>query len=87
MKTKKKGIVVAALITSLAFAVPAFAQGGPGKGQAIQKQTKSMKQIKEQKRLRDGSCAQAGTPLGQKAKKGSTYGPGDGTGYGAPTNQ
>jgi hypothetical protein len=90
----KHGIVVAALISSLALSVPALAQGGPGKGQGIQKQT----QMNDQKRLRDGSCNQSGIPTGQKAKKGKTYSPGDstgyqeerpnyGTGYGAPINR
>lgn len=97
MKTKH-GIVVAALICGLALSAPAFAQGGPGKGQGFQRQTQPMKQLKDQKRLRDGSCTQFGNPTRQNAKKGKTYGPGDGTGYqeegpkdgsgyGAPTNR
>jgi hypothetical protein len=95
---KKHGIVVAALVSGLALSLPAFAQGGQGKGQGIQNKPKTMIQMKEQKRLRDGSCTQSGNPTGQKAKKGKAYGPGDGTGYqvegpkdgtgyGAPTNR
>jgi hypothetical protein len=92
MKTSR-GIVVAALIASLALSTPAFAAG---KGQG--NQTRSGNQIQKQQRLRDGSCTQSGNPTGQKAKKGNTYGPGDGsgnqgigpkdgTGYGSPTNR
>jgi hypothetical protein len=81
---RRHGIVVATLIATLALSAPAAAAG---KGQAAQKQTRSTNQIQKQQRLRDGSCTQSGTPLGQKAKKGNTYGPGDGSGYGAPTNR
>jgi len=80
MKTKNK-IVIAALASSLALSIPAFAAGGQGKGQGMQKQTKAMKQRKEQMRHRDGSCTRSGTSLGQKTKKGKTFGLGDGTGY------
>ena len=88
----KYGIVTAALIASLALITPALAAGG--KGQAAQKQTRSM----VQKQQRSGSCTQSGTPQGTKTKKGNAYGPGDGsgnqgvgpkdgTGYGAPANR
>ena len=88
------GITALALAASLALAGPAVSAGG--KGQGAQKQTRSM--VQKQQRLRDGSCAQSGTPQGTKAKKGNAYGPGDGsgyqgqgpkdgTGYGAPTNR
>jgi len=57
-----------------------------------------MKQMKDHKRLRDGSCTQSGIPTGQKARKGKIFGPRDsagyqeegakdGTGYGAPINR
>jgi hypothetical protein len=57
-----------------------------------------MNQMKDQKRLRDGSCTQSGVPTDQKAKEGKTYGSGDsagyqeegtkdGTGYEVPTNR
>ena len=88
------GIVTAALIASLALTTPALAAGG--KGQAAQKQTRSM--VQKQQRLWDGSFTQSGTQQGRQANKGNAYGPGDGsgnqgvgpkdgTGYGAPTNR
>jgi len=90
---RSRGIVVAALIASLALSTPAFAAG---KGQG--NQTRSGNQIQKQQRLRDGSCTQSGTPLGAKNKKGNNYGPADGsgnqgigpkdgTGYGAPASR
>ena len=95
MKTKCR-IVAATLIASLTLTVPALA--AQGKGQAAQKQTRSMNQIQKQQRLRDGSCAQSGTQQGKKAKRGNAFGPGGGsgnqgqgpqggTGYGAPANR
>ena len=75
------------------------AQGGKMNGQTQQIKTQTNLQIRDQKRLRDGSClntTQQATVKGQT--KGSTYGPGDGTGnsvvgpkdgtgYGAPANR
>ena len=95
MKTRH-GITAVALVASLALTVPALAAGG--KGQAAQKQTRSMNQIQMQQRLQDGSCTQSGTPQGTQAKKGNAYGPRDGsgnqgvgpkdgTGFGALTNR
>ena len=89
---RRNGMVAMALIASLALTIPALAAGG--KGQAAQKQTRSM----VQKQQRSGSCTQSGTPQGTPAKKGNAYGPGDGsgsqglgpkdgTGYGAPANR
>lgn len=75
------------------------AQGGNMNGQTQQLRTQTNLQIRDQLRLRDGSClntTQQATVNQQK--KGNTYGPGDGTGnsgvgpqdgtgYGAPANR
>jgi hypothetical protein len=93
MKTRH-GIVVATLIASLALTGPALASGG--KGQAAQKQTRST--VQKQQRHQYGSGTQSRIQQDTQAKKGNTYGPGngtgnqgsgpkDGTGYGAPINR
>lgn len=99
-KHTKKGIVVLALALATAAPGAAFAEQG-GKGQALQSRTQAGVQIqkRDRTRLRDGSCLM-GTQAnpGAMQRKGHTYGPGDGTGYGgigprdgtgygAPTNR
>lgn len=94
MKTRY-GIVAVVLIGSLVLTAPALAAGG--KGQAAQKQTRSMTQTQTKQPLKAGSGNQTGT-MGAKTQAGKTYGPGDGTGnqgtgpkdgtgYGAPGNR
>ncbi|HNY49618.1 MAG TPA: hypothetical protein PLV50_08685 [Smithella sp.] len=73
--------------------------GGKMNGQTQQIRSQSNLQIRDQQRLRDGSCINAAQKsTGTQQKKGNTYGPGDGTGnsgigpqngtgYGAPTNR
>jgi hypothetical protein len=103
MKTKIGMLLVAGTFAFTA-ALPVTAMAGPGgkgRSQALQTQTQTQTQqrVRDQQRLRDGSCAdpakmQSGTML----KKGNTYGPGDGTGnagirpsdgtgYGAPSQR
>jgi hypothetical protein len=56
-------------------------RGGGSKGTGICKQTSSTEQTGARQRLRDGSCINANkTITANQAKKGNTYGPGDGTG-------
>ena len=56
-------------------------QGGKMSGQTQMLRTQSNLQIRDQQRLRDGSCANVDQAGYKKAKKkGNTYGPGDGTG-------
>lgn len=74
-------------------------QGGKMSGQTQMMRTQSKMQIKDQLRLRDGSCINAAQKSTvNEQKKGNTYGPGDGTGnnnvgpqdgtgYGAPSNR
>ncbi len=99
---KKLGTLVLAGTFILTTAIPMTALAGPGgrmNGQTQQIRTQPKQQIRDQQRLRDGSCldpAQKGSGAAQK--KGNTYGPGDGTGssamgpkdgsgYGAPSNR
>jgi hypothetical protein len=101
MRTKIGTWMLAGTII-LTLAVPMGVQAGRGgkmNGSAQQVRTQSTQQIRDQQRLRDGSCldpAQKGS--GAPLKKGNTYGPGDGTGnnligpqdgsgYGAPSNR
>jgi hypothetical protein len=101
MRTKI-GILILAGTFILTAAVPMKALAGRAgriSGQAQQIRTQPRQQIRDQQRLRDGSCldpAQKGS--GAALKKGNTYGPGDGTGnnaigpkdgsgYGAPSNR
>lgn len=99
MKTKI-GLTLLAGAFALAAVLPAPAMAGrSGKmgGQAIQTQTQTQQKVRDQQRLRDGSCADpAKTQSGTMQKKGNTYGPGDGsgplapkdgTGYGAPSQR
>jgi len=101
---KKLGTVVmtGALVVAIAFPLTAIA-GPAGKGgarvQKAQTQTRTTEQIRARQRLRDGSCLDPATAdAGTKQKKGSAYGPGDGTGnlgdrpldgtgYGAPSQR
>jgi hypothetical protein len=56
-------------------------QGGKMSGQTQMMRTQSKMQIKDQQRLRNGSCANVDNAGLKKAQtKGNTYGPGDGTG-------
>lgn len=80
----RTGIVAMALTFATAVSGAAFA--GPGdKGQGLQSRTQSGVQIqkRDRVRLRDGSCLM-GTEArpGAMQRRGHTYGPGDGTGYG-----
>ena len=99
MKTKI-GLTLLAGAFALAIVLPGPAAAGrSGKmgGQAIQTQTQQ--KVRDQQRLRDGSCADpAKTQSGTMQQKGNTYGPGDGTGnagvgpkdgtgYGAPSQR
>ncbi len=82
-KHTKRGIVVLALV--LAMAAPGAAIAGRGgNGQTPQsRRSQAGVQIQKRDRLRDGSCLM-GTQArpGAMQRKGHTYGPGDGTGYG-----
>jgi hypothetical protein len=99
---KKVGALALAGAFILTAAIPMTVMAGRGgrmNGQSQQIRTQSNQQIRDQQRLRDGSCldpAQKGSGAAQK--KGNTYGPGDGTGnnaigpkdgsgYGAPSNR
>ncbi len=99
---KKLGALVVAGTLVAVSAIPMTVTAGPGGrggGQAQQMRTQSNQQIRDQQRLRDGSCtdpSQKGS--GAEQKRGNTYGPGDGTGnnsigpkdgtgYGAPSNR
>ena len=99
---KKLGTLVLAGTFIITAAIPMTVLAGPGgrmNGQTQQIRTQTKQQIRDQQRLRDGSCldpAQKGSGAAQK--KGNTYGPGDGTGnsaigpkdgsgYGAPSNR
>ncbi len=101
MKVKIGTLIVAGTFAMTA-ALPLTAIAGPGgkmSGQTLQTQTRSTQQIKQQQRLRDGSCVDPlKSRMGTMPKKGNTYGPGggtgnagvgpkDGTGYGAPSNR
>jgi hypothetical protein len=83
MKTKI-GLLLVAGAFALTAALPVTALAGPGgkmKGQALQTQTQTQQKVRDQQRLRDGSCADpAKAQSGSMQKKGNTYGPGDGTG-------
>jgi hypothetical protein len=90
------GIFIAATIIPLNALA---AQKGKMNGQTQQIRTQSTTQIRDQQRLRDGSCLNATQQAEAKVQaKGNTYGPGDGTGnsgvgpkdgtgYGAPANR
>ena len=84
MKTRIGAVILAG--TFFMAAIPLTAAAGPGgrmNGQTLQTKTQSTQQIRTQQRLRDGSCMETlQAPSGTKLKKGNTYGPGDGTGYG-----
>jgi len=99
---KKLGTLVLAGTFIITTAIPMTVLAGPGgrmNGQAQQIRTQPKQQIRDQQRLRDGSCLDpAQRACGAAQKKGYTYGPGDGTGnsaigpkdgsgYGAPSNR
>jgi hypothetical protein len=84
-----KKMFIAALITVLIggtalVADNAFAgngRGWAGKGTGICKQMTSTQQTAVRQRLRDGSCLNsAAAAKSNQAKRGNTYGPGNGTG-------
>jgi hypothetical protein len=96
------GTLFLAAVFMVPAAVPLNALAGPGgrmNSQNIQTRTQNTQQIRNQQRLRDGSCPTPGQNApGAMQKKGNTYGPGDGsgnagigpkdgTGYGAPSNR
>ena len=99
MKTKIGLLLLAgAFAFSAVLPVTALAgRGGKMSGQTIQTQTQTQPRVRDQQRLRDGSCADpAKAQSGTMQKKGNTYGPGDGsgplapkdgTGYGAPSQR
>lgn len=97
---KKKLTLIIAVTFIVATLLPLTAmarQGGKMGGQTQMIRTQSKLQIKDQQRLRDGSCVNVDKTGQMKAQtKGNTYGPGDGTGnsgvgpqdgtgYGAPS--
>jgi hypothetical protein len=101
MKTKI-GLVLLAGAFAISAVLPATAMAGRGgkmNGQGVQTQTQTQPRVRDQQRLRDGSCADpAKAQSGTQQKKGNTYGPGDGagnagvgpkdgTGYGAPSQR
>lgn len=104
MMKRKLGTVILSGALIATMALPMTVTAGPAgrgraRGQSLQSQTRTMDQIRNRQRLRDGSCldpAKAGTRTMQK--KGNTYEPGDGngnlgdrpmdgTGYGAPSQR
>lgn len=85
--TRKGAVVALALLVATAAPVAALAGAGAGndKGQNVQTRTQSGLRLQHQDRarLRDGSCLYgAQMRQGAMQKRGNTYGPGDGTGYG-----
>ncbi len=68
-----------AAVTSSALAGPAASKART-RLQTPQFGTQSGTPIRDHKRLQDGSCTTS-TQMDSGAKKGNTYGPGDGTGY------
>jgi len=99
---KKLGTLLLAGTFIITTAIPMTVLAGPGgrmNGQTQQIRTQPKQQIRDQQRLRDGSCLDpAPNGSGAAQKKGNTYGPGDGTGnsalgpkdgrgYGAPSNR
>lgn len=76
------------LVLSLPLTALAGKGGGQGKGRGFSQsqgrvEQGAVRQERKQLRLRDGSCInQAGPQAGSRERKGNTYGPGDGTGYG-----
>ena len=99
---RKLGTLVLAGTFVITAAIPMTALAGPGgkmSGQTQQIRTQPKPQVRDQQRLRDGSCLDpAQKTSGAAFKKGNTYGPGDGTGnaaigpkdgsgYGAPSNR
>jgi hypothetical protein len=101
MKTKIGLLLVAgAFAFTAALPITAMAaRSGKTGGQALQTQTQTQPRVRDQQRLRDGSCADpAKAQSGTMQKKGNIYGPGDGTGnsgvgpkdgtgYGAPSQR
>ena len=102
MMNSKIGAMVLAGTFMMTASLPLTALAGPGgrmNGQALQTRPQNTQQIRNQQRLRDGSCVDpARQGSGTMQKRGNTYGPGDGTGnagsgpkdgsgYGAPSNR
>jgi hypothetical protein len=81
MRTKI-GLLLVAGAFALTAVLPVTAMAGRGgkmSGQGTQTQTQQ--NVRDQQRLRDGSCADPiKAPSGTLQKKGNAYGPGDGTG-------
>lgn len=99
---RRLGTLVVAGAFFLVSAIPITVLAGPSgrmNGQSQQIRSQSKQQIRDQDRLRDGSCLDSVRKgSGAMQKKGNTYGPGDGTGnsgigpkdgtgYGAPSNR
>jgi hypothetical protein len=93
-------ILTGAFITATIIPLHVMAaQGGKMRGQTQMIRTQTNLQIRDQQRLRDGSCLNTTQQAAAKMQaKGNTYGPGDGTGnsgvgpkdgtgYGAPANR
>jgi len=102
MKKVWKATILAGILASFAAVPgPAFAacRHGAMHGQTVGKQTCVTEQVRDRKRLRDGSCLKTNQiRAGSVEKRGNTYGPGDGTGndgsgakdgtgYGAPSKR
>ena len=100
MKTKIGLLLVAgAFAFTAALPVTALAARAGKMGGSGSQQTQTQQRVRDQQRLRDGSCADpAKAQSGTMQKKGNTYGPGDGTGnagvgpkdgtgYGAPSHR
>jgi hypothetical protein len=96
-----KGVMVGTMCAMLMLpSVVLAGQGrGAGKGPAFQGQSRSMEQVREQRRLENrNQVVEPGTKSVNGVRKGHSYGPGDGTGndgigpkdgtgYGAPTQR
>ncbi|HEY9159738.1 MAG TPA: hypothetical protein VIS94_01450 [Desulfomonilia bacterium] len=85
MKKMLIATLVAAFIGGTALvaddALAGQGKGGYGKGSGICKQTTSTQKTGVKLRLRDGSCLKStDAAKSNQAKRGNTYGPGDGTG-------
>lgn len=86
MKMKIGAVILAGmfLVGTASVTMAKGPGGGSGGGSAVRSGAGTQNQIRTQQRLRDGSCVNQGTGAGAVQKKGSTYGPGDGTGTGVP---
>jgi hypothetical protein len=80
----KRSLVIAILVGGFMamLAFPPASLAGKGYGR-MKKDTTTEEQsgVRQQRRLRDGSCGKASTgKAGAMKRQGKTYGPGDGTG-------